>query len=74
MDTLPCLPNPLVQFPVLISKTEPPRENAEARLDGRVLFLSHSNLDSGDGVLCFEIVSHPWATGHTAQLRRQWKA
>ena len=49
MDTLPCLPKKLVQLPVLIRTTEPPRENAEARLGGRVVLLSHSDLDSSDG-------------------------
>ena len=49
MDPLPCLPNMLVQFPVLIPEEDLPRENAEARLDGGVVLLSHSNLNGGDG-------------------------
>ena len=80
MGPLPCHPNRLGQFRVLVPHAEPPRENAEARLDGGVVLLSQSNLDGGDGATlvathtrtCGCCASTPWEPCSTPQaMERQ---
>ena len=77
MDRRQCHPNRLVHFPVRIPAAEPPRANAEARLDIPIPMAVTAQAwwppTPEHVLLCFEIVLIAWATGHTAPLRMQWK-
>ena len=48
VDAPPRLLYRLVHVAVFVQETEPPGENAKARLSRWILVLAHSNFDSGD--------------------------